>query len=111
VDGLLPLPEYTDEHVAKTRHTTAGMVAHYHVGEKKGTDAFDANEVDPVYPDGIWHAVESPESFNICPVAGRISSSIFWMERVYMRRACCSSYSEVSLGITPLDIVVLYSLL
>lgn len=70
VDGPLPLPECTDGHVTKTRHTTAGTVAHYHVTEKEGPDAFDAKEVDPVYTDGMWRAVESPEFFNICLVAG-----------------------------------------
>jgi hypothetical protein len=70
VDGPLPLPECTDGHVTKTRHTTAGTVAHYHAVEKEGPDAFDAKEVDPVYTDGMWRAVESPQFFNICPVAG-----------------------------------------
>jgi hypothetical protein len=66
VDG----PECTDGHVTKTRHTTAGTVAHYHVVEKEGPDAFDAKEVDPVYTGEMWRAVESPQFFNICPVAG-----------------------------------------
>jgi hypothetical protein len=56
--------------MTKTRHTTAGTVAHCHAEEKKGPDAFDAKEVDLVYTDGIWYAVESPGFFNICPVAG-----------------------------------------
>jgi len=70
VNRPLPLPECTDGHVTKTRQTTAGTVAHYHVTEKEGLHAFDAKEVDPVYTDRIWRAVESPEFFNICPVAG-----------------------------------------
>jgi len=70
VDGPFPLPECTDGHVTKTRKTTAGTVAHYHVTEKEGPDEFDAKEVDPVYTDGMWRALESPELFNICQVAG-----------------------------------------
>lgn len=69
-DGPSPSPEPTDGHVTKTRTTTAGTVAHYHITEKEGPDAFDPKEVDPVYTDRIWQAVESREFFNLCPVVG-----------------------------------------
>lgn len=47
--------------------TTAGTVAHYHVVDREGPDAFDANETDLVYRNKMWHAVDL---FNVCPVTG-----------------------------------------
>ncbi|TAQ84023.1 hypothetical protein B7494_g7657 [Chlorociboria aeruginascens] len=70
VDGLLPLPECTDGHVTKTRQTSGGTVAHYHVTEEDGPDAFNPSEVDPMYTDKMWHAVGLQGFFNVCPVAG-----------------------------------------
>jgi len=69
-DGSFPLPEPTDGHVTKTRQTSGGTVAHYHVTTEDGPDAIDPAEVDPVYTDMMWNAVKSAEFFNICPVAG-----------------------------------------
>lgn len=70
LDGPLPLPECTDGHVTKTRQTLGGTVAHYHVTEEDGPDAFNSKEVDPMHTDRMWQAVESPGVFNVCPIAG-----------------------------------------
>ena len=58
--GPWPLPECTDGRVTETRTTTAGTVAHHHVTDREGPDAFDAREVDQGYTDETWRAVVFP---------------------------------------------------
>lgn len=70
LDEPLPLPECTDGHVLKTRKTTTGSVENFHFTTKDGPDAFNPKEVDPMYTDRMWQAVELPGFFNVCPVAG-----------------------------------------
>lgn len=67
LDGPGPLPECTDGHVTKTRKTSGGTVAHYHITEEDGPDVFNPMEVDPMYTDRMWQAVELPGFFNVCP--------------------------------------------
>jgi hypothetical protein len=52
-------PECTDGHVTKTRHTSGGTVAHYHVTTEDGMDAFNSKEVPVQYTDAMWAAAKS----------------------------------------------------
>jgi hypothetical protein len=70
VDAPLPLSECTDRHVTKTRQTSGGTVAHYHVTKEDGPDVFNPREVDLMYINRMWHAVRLQGIFNVCPVAG-----------------------------------------
>jgi hypothetical protein len=71
MDGplFLPKPQIIDTHVTKTRETTWGTVACYHVAARKGLGEFDAREVDLVYTGRMWKAVEPVEFFNTYSVA------------------------------------------
>lgn len=70
LDGPLPLLECTDGHITKTKQTTTGTVVHFHVIEEDGPDTFNPREVDPMYTNRMWQALELPGFFNVCPVAG-----------------------------------------
>lgn len=70
LDGPLPLPECTDGHITKTKQTTTGTVVHFHITEEDGPDALNPREVDPMYTNKKWQALELPGFFNVCPVAG-----------------------------------------
>lgn len=64
----LPLPECTDGHITKTKQTTTGTVVHFHITAEDGPDAFNPREVDPMYTNKMWQALELPGFFNVCPV-------------------------------------------
>lgn len=53
------LPECTDGHITKTRHTSGGTVAHYHITTEDGMDAFNQKEVAALYTNTIWTAAKS----------------------------------------------------
>ncbi|KAL7620889.1 hypothetical protein AAE478_008199 [Parahypoxylon ruwenzoriense] len=53
------LPECTDGHVTKTRQTSGGTVAHYHVTTEDGIDAFNPNEVPLLCTNAMWAAAKS----------------------------------------------------
>lgn len=53
------LPECTDGHVTKTRQTSGGTFAHYHVTTEDGIDAFNGKEVASLYTDAMWSAAKS----------------------------------------------------
>lgn len=54
-------PECTDGHVTKTRQTTGGTVAHYHVTTEDGIDAFNEKEVPLPYTKAMWDAAKSKD--------------------------------------------------
>jgi hypothetical protein len=58
-------PECTDDHVTKTRQTSGGTVAHYHVTTEDGVDAFNEKEVASLYTDAMWSAVKSEKFWAI----------------------------------------------
>ncbi|KAF4996596.1 hypothetical protein FDECE_12365 [Fusarium decemcellulare] len=64
-DGVMEpdgdLPECTDGHVTKTRQTSGGTVAHYHVTTEDGMDAFNPKEVAPRYTNAMWAAAKSED--------------------------------------------------